>query len=86
MSWKDVLLVAALAAALSQASAESNEKANSPLIKAASGFQSPLLKVGEPFLVARSRLLRSGWRPMRIPREYEYIGTEKELAERNSWR
>lgn len=83
MSWKDVLVVAALAAAFSQALAQSNEKANSPSAKAASGLQNPLLKVGEPFLLARSRILRSGWRPMRIPRDYEYIGTERELAERN---
>ena len=82
MSWKYVLAVATLAAASSQVFAESSEKANASSAKAVLESKSPLLKVGEPFLAARARILRFGWNPLPIPRDYEYIGTEKELAER----
>jgi hypothetical protein len=48
------------------------------------GEQNLSLKVGEPFLSARAKILRSGWRPMGMHSngEYEYSGTERVLADR----
>lgn len=42
------------------------------------------LRTGEPFLRARSRVIKLGWKPIRIHQNdgYEYSGTEKELAEK----
>jgi len=42
------------------------------------------LKTGEPFLRARSRIIKLGWKPIRMHQNdgYEYSGTEKELAEK----
>lgn len=49
-----------------------------------SNVKSAGLKSGEPFTKARSRLVKSGWEPIRRHRSdrYEYLGTEKELAGR----
>lgn len=85
MSWKYVLVAVTMAAASSQASAEPSEKANSPLVKAALGLQSPLLKVGEPFLVARSRIpehLRSRSAHARSSCDAPYSFTRGEVAAR----
>jgi hypothetical protein len=45
----------------------------------------PLLKVGESFLVARARILKTGWHPTRMQKEdnYEFFDIEKELMDRN---
>lgn len=45
----------------------------------------PLLHVGESFLVARARILKSGWHPTRMRRKdnYEFFDIEKELMDRN---
>jgi hypothetical protein len=45
----------------------------------------PHLKVGESFLVARSRILKTGWHPTRMYKEddYEFFDIEKELKDRN---
>jgi hypothetical protein len=42
------------------------------------------LKVGECFLNARARIIKHGWKPIRMHSsdDYEYIGTEKELVDR----
>lgn len=42
------------------------------------------IKVGEPFIAARARLIKSGWLPVRIERgDYGISGTETILAEHN---
>jgi hypothetical protein len=68
----------------SQLPARTQGEANNNHPKVTSGAESPSLKVGESFLVARSRILRSGWHPtqMHSDDEYEYFGAEKELADR----
>lgn len=40
------------------------------------------LKMGEPFLAARKRILKLGWKPdrMHMHDKYEYMGTEVELS------
>jgi hypothetical protein len=42
------------------------------------------LKVGEAFTQARARIIKSGWKPIRMHQgnDYEYDGTERELADR----
>lgn len=42
------------------------------------------LKVGEPFLRVRTRIVKSGWKPNPVHGKdnYEYSGAEKRLAER----
>ena len=42
------------------------------------------LKTGESFLKARTRIIKHGWKPIRMHRSdnYEYSGTEKDLADR----
>jgi hypothetical protein len=42
------------------------------------------LKVGEPFLKARTRIIKHGWKPIRMHESdhYEYSGTEKDLVDR----
>jgi hypothetical protein len=67
----------------SQASAKTQGEANNNQPKIVSGAESPSLKVGESFLVARRRIVRSGWRPTRMHAndQYEYSGAEKELAD-----
>lgn len=56
---------------------------NPPKVTPSAG--SPFLKIGESFLVNRSRILKSGWRPtsMHLYDEYEIFGTEKILRDRN---
>lgn len=43
------------------------------------------LKVGEPFLRARLRIIKLGWKPIPLHQNdgYEYSGTDRILAERN---
>jgi hypothetical protein len=52
--------------------------------KITSGIESTPLKVGDPFLAVRSRILRSGWHPTRMQSndDYEYFGAERELTHR----
>ena len=42
------------------------------------------LKVSEPFLRARSRIIKLGWKPTRMHQDddYEYSGIERELVDR----
>jgi hypothetical protein len=42
------------------------------------------LKAGEPFGKARVRILKAGWKPVRMHQydQYEYSGTERELSSR----
>ena len=42
------------------------------------------LKIGESFLAVRARIIRYGWKPVRMHSNdaYEYDGAEKRLAER----
>jgi hypothetical protein len=42
------------------------------------------LKIGEPFLRARARIVKSGWKPNPVHSKdhYEYSGAEKRLVER----
>ena len=42
------------------------------------------VKVGEPFLRARSLIIKKGWKPIPMHQgdDYEYSGIEKELAKR----
>lgn len=65
----------------------------SPMVDGASGSATPrktsetgmpMLKIGEPFLHARARIIRIGWKPIRLHSndEYEYDGAEKRLVER----
>jgi hypothetical protein len=72
-----VLLLAC--SAIATGAPDSNNATNTLAIRDAP------LKVGEPFIRARSRLIKSGWKPIRMHRNdgYEYSGTEKNLAERN---
>lgn len=50
----------------------------------ASGVEGFKLRAGEPFLEARSRIIGSGWKPIRMHGNdnYAYDGAEKRLAER----
>jgi hypothetical protein len=79
------LIVMTVALAFFQASARPRGEADNDQPKMRSGIEIPFLKVGEPFLVARSRILQSGWQPTRMHSndDYEYFGAEKELADRN---
>jgi hypothetical protein len=49
-----------------------------------SGTSNLDLKVGEPFLRVRARIIKSGWKPTLVHSKdnYEYSGAEKRLAER----
>jgi hypothetical protein len=50
-----------------------------------SGIEGLHLKAGESFLKARSRIIRLGWKPIRMHSNdnYEYDGAEKRLADRS---
>lgn len=77
-----MLIVVALVLALSQVSAKSNDGPKNIALGITLHSQSLRLKVGESFLAARARILRARWRPIQTYRDYEYIGTEKELIDR----
>lgn len=81
MKLRYALIVMTVSLTFLQASAKNQEEAdvNQPKI-----VESPSLKVGESVLVARARILRSGWHPIRMHSndDYEYVGAEKELADR----
>jgi hypothetical protein len=78
------LIIATVALTCFQASARTQGDGNNNHPKVTLGTEGPSLKVGESFVVARSRIVRSGWHPtrMRKPGDYEYVGAEKELADR----
>lgn len=50
----------------------------------ARAMQEVPLRTGEPFLRARSRVIKLGWKPIQMHQNdgYEYSGTERELAEK----
>jgi hypothetical protein len=78
------LIVMAVALTFFQSRAKTEGEADNDQSKKSSNIESAPLKIGEPFLVARPRILRSGWRPTRMHSDddYEYSGAEKELADR----
>jgi hypothetical protein len=84
MKLSHALIVVTVVLTFFQAAARTPGEADNNQPKITSGIASPSLKVGEPFLVARSRILRTGWQPTRMHRndDYEYFGAEKELADR----
>jgi hypothetical protein len=84
MKLSRALIVVTVVLTFFQAAARTPGKADNNQPKITSGIESPYLKVGEPFLVARSRILRTGWQPTRMHanEDYEYFGAEKELADR----
>jgi hypothetical protein len=80
LSYSSIVLAVVLT--FPQASAKTEGEANNqPTVT--SRAESPSLKVGESFLVARRRIVRSGWHPTRMHSndDYEYSGAEKELAD-----
>ncbi len=78
------VIIAAVVLTFIQASARTQGEGKHYNPKVTLGAESPSLKVGESFLIARARIVRSGWHPtrMRKPDDYEYVGAEKELADR----
>jgi hypothetical protein len=78
------LLATALASMLFQVIPAARAEVSNSQSKITPGAQNLSLKVGEPFLSARAKILRSGWRPMRMHsnEDYEYSGTERVLADR----
>lgn len=85
MNLRDALIVMAVTFTFFQASARTQREADNNQPKTTSDIVNPSMKVGEPFLVARSRILLSGWHPIRMHNDddYEYFGAEKELADQN---
>jgi len=84
MRTKHILIILTAAFIFTQASAKTQDDVNKNQPMAKTTLASPSLKMGQSFLAARSNILRSGWHPIKIPKssEYEYIGIEKELANR----
>ena len=84
MKTKYTLLVTVMVSMSFGMSAEVRAEADNGQRRISLGVESPSLKIGEHFLSARSKILRSGWRPMRMHGndEYEYSGTERILADR----
>ena len=85
MKFNHALTVVLVLLTFCPASASTKGEAGHQTPKMTSGSASPSLKVGEPFLIARARILRTGWHPTRMHSNdgYEYSGAEKELADRN---
>lgn len=65
----------------SSAKVEGSSSGNS---RQTSGIEGLRLKIGESFLEARTRIIKLGWKPIRMHSNdnYEYDGAEKRLAER----
>lgn len=84
MKLRYALIVMAVTLTFFQASAGIPGEADNNQSKVPSDIASPSMKVGEPFLIARSRILRTGWHPIRMHNndDYEYFGAEKELVDR----
>jgi len=78
------LLVTTLVLMLFQVHSKAQAEISKSHFKITLEAQNLSLKVGEPFLTARAKILRSGWRPMRMHSndDYEYSGTDRILAER----
>jgi hypothetical protein len=53
--------------------------------KQSTSVMNPRLQEGASFVHVRSRLIKSGWKPVRmhVGDRYDYEGTEKRLADRN---
>ncbi|MCS0590357.1 hypothetical protein ACFQ09_18730 [Massilia norwichensis] len=77
------LIVAGLAFSLMTPTFSKNAN-DSNSVRTASTTENVGLKVGEPFTKARARIVKLGWKPVRVHRNdgYEFSGTEKILAER----
>jgi len=84
MRIKHILTILTAALIFTQASAKTQDDVNNNQPMAKKTLASPSLKMGQSFLAARSNILRSRWHPIKIPKnsDYEYIGIEKELANR----
>jgi hypothetical protein len=82
-SYRQILVLAGLAIS-SAIPAFATDANDSDGVRTASKVENAGLKAGEPFTKARSRILKLGWAPVRMHRNdnYEYDGTEKELADR----
>jgi hypothetical protein len=85
MNYRHTLIALTAGLSILQASAKTPESPdnNQPTMTLDTG--SPLLQVEDSFLVARSRILRSGWQPVRMhgKDDYDFFGTEKELTDRD---
>jgi hypothetical protein len=72
-----------VASLLLASSAQADGKSGSDNSRKTSGIEGLQLKAGESFLEARSRIIKFGWKPIRMHNDnYEYDGAEKRLAER----
>jgi hypothetical protein len=81
MNTKHALFVSILISMLLHMPAKAESERSNSQAKITPNFESPSLKVGEPFLSARAKILRSGWHPipMHANENYEYWGTERVL-------
>jgi hypothetical protein len=70
---------------LPASSARADGASGSDSSRQTSGIDGLHLQAGESFLEARSRIIRFGWKPIRMHGNdnYEYDGAEKRLAERS---
>jgi hypothetical protein len=84
LSCVQIVMVASLTVLLGS-SAKVEGASNSDNSRKTSGIEGLRLKVGESFLEARARIIRLGWKPIRMHSNdnYEYDGAEKRLAERS---
>jgi hypothetical protein len=83
-SYVPIVVVACLAI-MSAPLAARKEGSGTDLFHKVSGVEKLHLVVGEPFLHARSRVIRLGWKPTPMHRDdnHEYDGPERRLAERS---
>lgn len=84
MNPRYALIVMSVTLTFFQASAGTEAATDSKRPKIPADIDSLTMRVGESFLVARARILRNDWRPIRmhVKDDYEYFGAEKELADR----
>lgn len=83
MKFFHALIVMVMPLTFFQASAGTQAKTDSNQPKIPANIDNPFMKVGEQFLVARSRILQAGWHPIRMHENdgYEYFGAERELTD-----
>lgn len=83
MKTKYALLVNIVMSILFHMPAKAESERSNSQAKTTPNFESPSLKVGESFLSARAKILRSGWHPipMHANENYEYWGTERVLSD-----
>lgn len=83
LNFVQIVLAASVCVAMGS-SAGADEVIGSASAKKTSKIEALQLIVGESFLRARARIVRFGWKPIRMHAHdnYEYTGAEKRLAER----